>query len=215
MTPDYRRQHQLRLSYMPWLYFRLKAKHLAWAQAWQADWQQQLQQLENVRILGPCFIAPQAQLFAEPGRPIEIGAGSFIAADAVLHGPITLGERVGINHHVSMDGGRHGIRIGDGCRIAAYSHFYAFDHGLSPDRWIVDQGTRSQGITLGQDVWVGAHAGICDGSQLEDHSVLGMNALLRGRLPAWKIAAGNPATLIGDRRTKALTGDENKHDVDD
>lgn len=211
MTPDYRSQHQLRLSYMPWLYFRLKAKDRTWADAWQQEWQQQLMQLECIDIQGPCFIAPSAKLFAEPGRTIRIGAGSFIAAEAVLHGPISIGQQVGINHHVSMDGGRAGIEIGNGCRIAAYSHFYAFDHRMAPDRWVCQQGISSQGICLGQDVWIGAHAGICDGSLLEDHAVLGMNSLLRAKVAAWQIAAGNPAQVIGDRRNKALTGDEWKN----
>jgi hypothetical protein len=35
----YRSQHKLRLSYMPWLYARLKPEHRVWAQAWQNELQ--------------------------------------------------------------------------------------------------------------------------------------------------------------------------------
>lgn len=170
-SPDkYREQHKQRLSYMPWLYWRLKPHHLAWAKPWQDEWQNYLQEMETVRIHGNCFIAPEAKLFAERGRPIDIHEGSFIAADTVLHGPITIGKGVGINHHVTMDGGKKGIQIGDNCRIAAYSHLYAFNHGIDTDKPINEQAVSSQGIRLGDDVWLGAHVGIVDGVSIGNGS---------------------------------------------
>ena len=39
---DYRAQHELRLSWMPWLYAGLKPKHREWAEAWQAEVQAKL-----------------------------------------------------------------------------------------------------------------------------------------------------------------------------
>src|SRR5688572_28544599 len=106
MTDDrYRDQHKLRLSWMPWLYFSLKEKHRAWADAWQQEVQDRFRQLETIRIDPGCFIAPEARLFAEPNRPILIGPGCAIAADAFLHGPIVLGRNVSINARVSIDGG--------------------------------------------------------------------------------------------------------------
>ena len=42
-SPDplskYREQHKHRLNYMPWLYWSLKPKHRAWAEAWQQEYQ--------------------------------------------------------------------------------------------------------------------------------------------------------------------------------
>src|SRR5262245_20246840 len=121
MSEQYRAQHQKRLSYMPWLYYALKPQHKAWALEWQLAYQQQLMVLETVTCAADVFIAPEALLFAEPGRTIAIGEGSFIAADCVLHGPITLGKQVSINHHVTLEGGRVGIIIGDFTRIASYT----------------------------------------------------------------------------------------------
>ena len=131
--PDYREQHKKRLAYMPWLYGRLKAKHRAWAEPWQRDIQHSLMALETVRFGQDCFVAPQAVLLAEPGRDIIVGDGSQIAADCVIHGPVRLGERVSLNHHVTLDGGAEGIHIGDDSRIAAYCTLYAFNHGLDAD----------------------------------------------------------------------------------
>lgn len=196
----YRRQHKLRLSYMPWLYARLKPEHRAWAQIWQDEIQAHLQAMETIHIGRDCFIAPEARLFAERGRPIVIGDGSYIAADAVLHGPITLGREVSINHHSTLDGGRKGIVIGDHSRIAAYCSLYAFNHGLAHDRIISEQPITSLGITLGRDVWLGAHVGIVDGVTLQDGAVAGMNAVVTKDVDAYTLVAGNPARVIGQRK---------------
>ncbi|GAA6152922.1 acyltransferase [Pseudoteredinibacter isoporae] len=197
---DYIPQHKLRLSFMPWLYFRLKSKHLTWAKPWQDELQHRLMSLETVNIAEPCFIAPEAKLFAEPGRLIDIGANSFVAADCVLHGPISIGCQVSINHHCSLDGGRHGIAIGDNCRLAPYCTLYAFNHGMSLDRAIHQQAVTSKGITLGHDVWLGARVGIVDGVRIGNHAVVGMGSLISKDVPDYAIVAGNPAKLIGDRR---------------
>ena len=74
MTDPYRDQHKQRLSYMPWLYASLKPAQREWADAWQRALQADLMALETVVFGAGCFVAPQARLFAEPGRTIEVGA---------------------------------------------------------------------------------------------------------------------------------------------
>ncbi|MDO8344210.1 MAG: acyltransferase [Cellvibrio sp.] len=204
-TERYRQQHKLRLSYMPWLYASLKPAHRSWAQAWQDEWQAYLVAMETVVIGKNCFIAPEARLFAEPGRAIVLGDNSYIAADCVLHGPITLGEGVSINHHVSMDGGSKGIVIGDNTRIAAYSYAYAFNHGMDGDRLISDQAVTSKGIQIGCDVWIGANTGIVDGITIGDHAVVGMGSIVTKSVTAYAKIAGNPAVPIGTRAARDET----------
>jgi len=198
----YRTQHKLRLSYMPWLYFELKLIHKDWATKWQQEIQSYLMAVETIQIGKNCFIAPEAKLFAEPGRPIIIGEGSYIAADCVLHGPINIGKNVSINHHVTMDGGRKGINIGNDSRIAANCQLYAFNHGMLHEKLICEQPTQSQGIFIGNDVWLGANTGVVDGIRIEDHAVTGMNSQITRNVEAYKIVAGNPANIIGDRKDK-------------
>ena len=195
----YRGQHMLRLAYMPWLYDRLKPKQRQWAQAWQTEIQASLAALETVEIGHDVFIAPQARIFAEPGRTIHIGDGVRIAADCVLHGPVTLGSHVSINHHVTMDGGRAGITIGANSRIAAYATLYAFNHGMQLPQLIREQPVTSKGIVLGEDVWIGAQAGVVDGVTIGDRAVVGMNAQVTRDVAANAIVAGNPARPVGKR----------------
>lgn len=200
--PDYQSQHKKRLSWMPWLYFSLKEKHLIWAKPWQDDIQAKLCALETINIGEQCFIAPEAQLFAEPNRDIRMGNRCMIAADCFLHGPITLGDEVAINHGCSFDGGRAGIQIGNQTRIANNVTLYAFNHGMAPDTPIYQQAANSKGIVIGKDVWIGAQAGIVDGVTIGDHAVVGMGSIVTKDVPDWAIVAGNPAKVIGDRRYK-------------
>lgn len=195
-----RDQHKRRLAWMPWLYFALKPRHRAWAEAWQADVQARLVAQETVQIRDGCFIAPDAAIFGEPGRAVVIGDRCAIAAQAFLHGPITLGNEVSINAGARLDGGRKGLVIGDGTRIASGAALYAFDHGLKADRDIKDQPVRSRGIRIGRDVWIGANAGITDGVTIGDHAVVAMGAVVTRDVPAWAIVAGVPAIVVGDRQ---------------
>ena len=181
---------------MPWLYYSLKPAHRLWAEVWQKELQQHLMVMETVVFAEDCFVAPEAQLFAEPGRQIVVGRGSQIAADCFLHGPIRLGEGVSINHGVTMDGGRHGIEIGDNSRIAARCTFYAFNHGMGAGQLLRAQPVTSKGIRIGSDVWIGANVGIVDGVTIGDGAVIGMGSVVTTDVPPLAIFAGNPARLI-------------------
>lgn len=192
----YREQHKQRLNYMPWLYWSLKPKNRAWAEAWQQEYQAYLMAMETVEIGEKCFISPLAHIFAEPGRKIVIGDHCFIAADCTLHGPIEIGNEVAINHHCILDGGRAGIKLHDQVRIAAYAHLYAFDHGMAVDQPIYQQAVRSQGIEIGRDVWLGAHVGIKDGVRIADQAIVGMNSMVTKDVAERQIVAGNPAQFI-------------------
>ncbi len=206
-TLKYRAQHQKRLSWMPWLYFSLKERHRGWAEAWQAEVQAHLRDQETVAIGLGGFIAPEAAIFGEPGRPVVIGDRCAIAAQAFLHGPITLGDEVSVNARATLDGGAKGITIGRGTRIASGVAIYAFDHGLAPDRSIREQPVTSQGIEIGEDVWIGANAGITDGVRIGDHAVVAMGAVVTRDVAPWAIVGGVPARVIGDRReTEPVTG---------
>lgn len=195
----YRAQHKRRLSWMPWLYFTLKPRHLAWAEPWQARVQARLTALETVELEPGCFVAPEARIFAEPGRPVILGAGSSVAAEAFLHGPIRVGRNVSLNPRVVLDGGSAGIEIGDDTRIAAGASLYAFDHGMAEGRSIRSQPVRSRGIRVGRDVWIGANAGITDGVTVGDGAVVGMGAVVTRDVPPGAIVGGVPARVIGWR----------------
>ena len=195
-----RRQHELRMAHMPWLYHRAKPEVRAWAEPWQAEIRAALASVEDVEIDETAFIAPTARIFAEPKRTVRIGARASIAADAFIHGPCVIGDEVSINPRCSIDGGKAGVRIGAKTRVATGVAIFAFDHGIDPGAPVVDQPVRSLGITIGEDVWIGANAGITDGVSIGAHAVVGMGAVVTSDVPEWAIVGGVPARILGDRR---------------
>src|SRR5690606_430449 len=189
------------MAAMPWLYFRAPPHIAQWARAWQAEVHAELMDLEAVQLDPTCFVAPDASVFAEPGRAVVIGPRCSIAQGVLLHGPAVLEEDVSINTYATIDGGAGGVRIGAGTRIASGVRIFAFEHGLDPSRSVREQATRSLGIHIGCDVWIGANAGVTDGVTIGDHAVIGMGAVVTRSVAPWSIVAGVPARIIGDRRT--------------
>lgn len=200
MEDRYRAQHAERLAWMPWLWDRRTEAQRVWADPWQRELQARLMEVERVRFGEDVFLAPSAHLFAEPNRDIVVGDRVRIGAEVFVHGPVVFGPDVSLNPRCHLDGGRAGIRIGAGCRIAEGVRMFAFDHGMELDRPIREQPVRSRGIELGADVWVGAGAGITDGVRVGDGAVIAMGAVVTREVPAGAVVAGVPARVVRARR---------------
>lgn len=197
-----RAQHKRRMAFMPYLYFSAKPELRAWARAWQAEVHAARRALEALELDPDCFIAEEAELFAEPKRPIVIGPGASVAAHAFVHGPVRLGPHVSVNPHVTLDGGRKGITVGEGTRIATRAALFAFDHGIAPDRPVREQPVRSEGIVIGKDVWIGAGAIVTDGVTIGDHAVVGAGAVVTRAIGEYQVVGGVPAVVLFDRRER-------------
>lgn len=52
---------------------------------------------------------------------------------------------------------------------------------------------------IGNDVWIGCNAVILRGAVIEDGAIIGAGAIVAGRIPAYAIAVGIPARIIGYR----------------
>lgn len=195
-------RHKRRMAFMPYLYFSAKPEVRVWAHAWQQEVHAQLRTLEAVELDPGCFVAEEADVFAEPMRKVVVHEGASIAAHAFVHGPVTLAAHVSINPYATLDGGRKGIRIGAGSRIATRAMLFAFDHGTAPDRPVREQAVRSRGIVVGEDVWVGAGATVTDGVHIGDYAVVGAGAVVTRDVPAWAVVGGVPARVLFDRRQR-------------
>lgn len=51
-------------------------------------------------------------------------------------------------------------------------------------------------ITIGNDVWIGTEAVILSGTTIGDGAVIGARAVVRGCIPPYAIASGNPARVL-------------------
>jgi acetyltransferase-like isoleucine patch superfamily enzyme len=73
---------------------------------------------------------------------------------------------------------------------------------MRAEKLVCEQPTHSRGITIGEDVWLGANVGVVDGVTIEAHAVVGMGSQVTRDIAAFNIVAGNPVHRVGDRREK-------------
>lgn len=197
-----RTQHKRRMAFMPYLYFAAKPEVKAWAEPWQRALHAQLEALEALTLDPECFVAEEANLFAEPKREVVLSAKASVAAHAFVHGPVRLGAHVSVNPYVTLDGGKKGIVVGEGTRIATRAALFAFDHGIAPELSVREQPVRSQGIVVGKDVWIGAGAIVTDGVCIGDHAVVGAGAVVTRDVAPYQVVGGSPARVLFDRRER-------------
>jgi acetyltransferase-like isoleucine patch superfamily enzyme len=137
-----------------------------------------------------------------PVGSISFGKRCAVLNDALLAtygGEIIIGDDVSLNPGVIIYG-HGGVSIGDRTRIAARTLIIPANHVFAnPDLPIMSQGLTCKGITVGRDVWLGAHVVVLDGVIIGDGSVVGAGAVITKSLPPFSIAAGVPAKIIGKR----------------
>ena len=65
-----------------------------------------------------------------------------------------------------------------------------------PGAWEDGHPASKGDITIGNDVWIGAGATILSGVTVGDGAVIGAASLIAADVPAFAIAAGNPAQVL-------------------
>ncbi|HEV8673635.1 MAG TPA: acyltransferase [Methylomirabilota bacterium] len=135
---------------------------------------------------------------------ITVGAGVFISRSTVLSckgGSIELGDHVNLGIGcVVLSESR--VAIGDSCLFAAHCYLVAGgNHDFSrTDIPIIQQPSVSRGgITIEQNVWLGARVTVLDGVTIGRDSVVGAGAVVTRDIPPFSIAAGVPARVTRSR----------------
>lgn len=139
-----------------------------------------LQMLLDGRLeIGPhAYFEPGVWLTSDTGR-ISIGGGTLL----------NLNVMVAAVHQVSI--GEH-CMLANGCLVTDGNH--RFDDVDMPVPW---QGFTSKGpVTIGDNVWLGAHVVVTSGVTIGRRSVIGANSVVTEDIPEFSIAAGAPAKVI-------------------
>jgi acetyltransferase-like isoleucine patch superfamily enzyme len=115
----------------------------------------------------------------EVGRNVDLGHRPILMA---LRSRIRIGDNVMFGPEVTIRGGNHRIdRVG--------VPMVAVEKGHA-------DGDLDRGVTIGDDVWVGTRAVILHGVTIGRGAVIGAGAVVTRSVPAYAIAAGNPARVI-------------------
>lgn len=113
-------------------------------------------------------------IYTDFGKNIKIGRGVFINSGCCF-----------------QDQG--GIELGDGCLIGHQVVIATLNHDLSPEKRASMLPAK---VTLGKNVWVGAHATILPGVTVGDNAVIAAGAVVTRDVEADTVVAGVPARVI-------------------
>lgn len=139
------------------------------------------------------------------GGSIIIGKESHIHDYAMV---LTYGGTIKIGSHFSLNPfsilyGHGGIKIGNNVRIAAHTVVVAANHVFKDKKVPIRlQGLTTKGITIGDDVWIGANCTILDGVRIGNGCVIGAGSVVKKSIKDYTIAAGSPARILSQRRGK-------------
>ena len=87
------------------------------------------------------------------------------------------------------------VTFGDHVFIAPNCGFYTAGHPLNPRQ-------RNQGleyakpITVGKNVWIGAHVVVLPGVTIGDNTVIGAGSVVCKDIPSGVVAVGNPCKVV-------------------
>lgn len=140
------------------------------------------------------------------GTKIVIGPDVFIDSFVKIKpvggsGDLHIDEGSFINSGCVLYTG-NGLWIGKKSAIAANCTFAPVNHAYAErSKLITEQGflPSKGGISVGDDVWIGANCVILDGAKIGDGCVIAAGSIVRGRLESYGVYAGNPLKKIGER----------------
>ncbi len=108
---------------------------------------------------------------------------------------IHLGHRCIINFDTLMDGRIYSIRIGNDVSIGPEATILTLGHDPKSCEF-ADQGAP---VIIGDNVWIAYRAVILPGVTIGEGAVIAAGAVVSRDIPAYSIAAGVPAKVIGER----------------
>jgi acetyltransferase-like isoleucine patch superfamily enzyme len=160
-------------------------------------------EVAGARFAPSAYVAAEAAIFTSH---LVLGEHSWIAGHALVRGDVEFGAHSTVNPYAMISGK---VRCGDGVRIASHVSIVGFNHGFDdPAVPIHTQKHESLGITIEDDVWIGANAVVLDGVTVGKGAVIAAGAVVSKDVPAMAIVGGVPAKVVRYRgQGKASRGD--------
>lgn len=143
-----------------------------------------------------------AELLRYP-RNIELGADVVLKSGAHVcpcneSAVVAIGARTTIGFHTFIYASSK-ITIGADCMIAPFVYIVDSDHGTRKGVPMNQQQNVARPISIGNDVWIGAHAVVLSGVTIGDGAVVASGAVVREDVAPNQIVGGVPARVIGER----------------
>jgi acetyltransferase-like isoleucine patch superfamily enzyme len=145
------------------------------------------------------FIDALSQRGVKIGNTVSLGRYTAIRCTGSLAN-IGVGAEIGDGTSIGQFGylgAAGGIRIGRNVIMGNHVSFLAENHRADDVHKLIKlQGTTRQGITVGDDCWIGSNVVFLDGCSLGSGCIIGAGAVVRGHIPDRGVAVGVPARLV-------------------
>ena len=142
------------------------------------------------------------RLHLEPFSAVMQGSVLAFGDQVNGFGSIQIGQRSWIGEYNSLRAcGGGNIEIGADCLISQFCSLIGGNHAAAASRPIAQQGIDPArvGVTLHDDVWLGAGTTILPGVVIGRGAIVGANSVVNCHIPEYEIWAGSPARRIGSR----------------
>jgi acetyltransferase-like isoleucine patch superfamily enzyme len=156
----------------------------------------------NIKIGKKVYIGKGVKISNPLGGTVEIGDNCEIHDFTQI---LTYGGDIRIGNFCSFNPfcviyGHGGLNIGNYVRVAAQVVIIPVNHTFSDrNKPIHLQGEVCKGISIMDDVWIGAGSKILDGIIVDRGSVIGAGSVVTKSVDSFSIYAGVPAKKIKDR----------------
>jgi len=137
-----------------------------------------------------------------PAVRIERGSILCVGDDINGYGSISIGYATWIGPYNNIRTSKNArIDIGSRCLISQFCSVIGANHGMARGQYVQDQPVSEHrcGVTIGDDVWLGAGSSILPGVTLATGAVIGANSVVTRSVGAYEIWGGVPAVQLGER----------------
>ena len=130
------------------------------------------------------------------GFGTKISGKPYVASSCIIRHPwlLTLEDRATLAPGSEVYNLGH-VTLKSRCTIAQYTYLCGGTHDLSLELLPLIVAP----IEVGADAFIGARAFVMPGVVIGEGAVVGAAAVVTNDIEPWKIVAGNPARVIGDR----------------
>ncbi len=151
----------------------------------------------RVRIERPWTVTIGARCILDAGVWLNV-----VRPDASL----TIGEHGFIGRGTELNISRL-VTIGKEVMIASGVYITDHNHGMSVSEPMHEQPCEARPISIGDDVWIGAHAVILPGVRIGKGAVVAAGAVVSKNVNSFEVVGGVPARVIKRRGQMAATKD--------
>ena len=131
-------------------------------------------------------------------KALSVGRDLTVGKDEItVNKNTTIGDNCSFNGLRIFGNGR--VTIGNSVVIATDAVILSGNHNYEGEEIPFDNGYNPRPVTIGDFVWIGVRVTILPGTTIGEGAIIQAGSVVRGEIPPYSIAGGNPAKVFKTR----------------